>query len=45
MTLRNTGWPSGFVTPAAPLVRRAVRRATVKDLAALKAIMEEGSRG
>ena len=45
MTLRNTGSPSGFGSLTAPLVARAMRRATTKDLAALKAIMEQaGSR-
>jgi hypothetical protein len=45
MTLRNTGSPSGFGSLTAPLVGRAMRRATTKDLAALKAIMEgAGSR-
>ena len=45
MTLRHTGSPSGFGSLTAPLVGRAMRRATTKDLAALKAIMEgAGSR-
>jgi len=45
MTLRNTGSPSGFGSLTAPVVSRAMRRATARDLAALKAIMEEaGSR-
>ena len=45
MTLRNIGSPSGFGSLTAPLVARAMRRATTKDLSALKAIMEQaGSR-
>jgi hypothetical protein len=42
MTLRNRGTPSGFSRLAAPFVRVAVRRATTKDLAALKKILEHG---
>ena len=45
MTLHNIGSPSGFGSLTAPLVGRAMRRATTKDLSALKAIMEQaGSR-
>ena len=44
MTLRNTGTPAGFGSLTAPLVARAMRRATTKDLAALKAIMERPAR-
>jgi uncharacterized membrane protein len=40
MTLRNTGSPNGFGALTAPLVSAAMRRATTKDLARLKAIME-----
>ncbi len=40
MTLRNRGTPSGFSRLAAPFVRIAMRRATSKDLAALKQILE-----
>jgi hypothetical protein len=40
MTLRNRGTPSGFSRVAAPFVRIAMRRATRKDLAALKQILE-----
>lgn len=40
MTLRNRGTPSGFSRLVAPFVRIAMRRATGKDLAALKRILE-----
>ena len=40
MTLRNRGDPSGFARVAAPVMERAMRRATGKDLARLKAILE-----
>jgi uncharacterized protein YndB with AHSA1/START domain len=40
MTLRNTGSPSGFGRVAAPVMEAAMRRATTKDLARLKAILE-----
>jgi hypothetical protein len=40
MTLRNRGTASGFSRIAAPFVRIAIRRATRKDLAALKRILE-----
>ena len=40
MTLRNTGSPAGFGKVAAPLMEAAMRRATTKDLARLKAILE-----
>jgi hypothetical protein len=40
MTLRNRGMPSGFLKMAGPLIERAMRRATTKDLARLKTIME-----
>jgi len=40
MTLRNRGTPSGFAALAAPFIARAMRRATRKDLAALKRILE-----
>jgi hypothetical protein len=40
MTLRNRGTPSGFGRLAAPFMAAAMRRATQKDLAQLKAILE-----
>lgn len=40
MTLRNRGMPSGFSKMAAPLMEKAMRRATTKDLARLKIILE-----
>lgn len=40
MTLRNRGEPSGFARVAAPVMERAMRRATSRDLARLKAILE-----
>ena len=40
MTLRNRGEPSGFSKVAAPLMATAMRRATRKDLAGLRAILE-----
>jgi hypothetical protein len=40
MTLRNRGNPSGFSRVAAPMMERAMRRATTKDQARLKAILE-----
>ncbi len=40
MTLQNRGTPSGFSRLVAPFVRIAMRRATSKDLAALKQILE-----
>jgi len=40
MTLRNRGTPRGFSRLLAPFVRAAMRRATSKDLAALKVILE-----
>ena len=44
MTLRNRGNPSGFSRVAAPIMERAMRRATTKDLARLKALLEAGER-
>ncbi len=41
MSLRNRGEPSGFVGMAAPVMAVAMRRANRKDLAALKAILEQ----
>ncbi len=40
MTLRNRGTPSGFSRVVAPVVGLAMRRATSKDLKALKQILE-----
>ena len=40
MTLRNRGNPSGFPALAAPMIERAMRRATSKDLARLAALLE-----
>jgi hypothetical protein len=42
MTLRNTGTPSGFGRISAPVMAAAMKRATTKDLARLKAILERG---
>ncbi len=40
MTMRNRGAPSGVLRLLSPFVRIAMRRATAKDLAALKQILE-----
>ncbi len=40
MTLHNTGEPAGFSRLAAPVMEKAMRRATSKDLARLKEILE-----
>jgi hypothetical protein len=40
--LRNRGEPAGFSLLAAPLMASAIRRASNKDLARLKAILETG---
>lgn len=42
MTLRNRGTPSGFSRVAGPVMVRATRRATTKDLARLKQLLESG---
>jgi hypothetical protein len=39
-TLRNRGEPTGFAGLARPLLATAIRRATAKDLAALKTLLE-----
>lgn len=41
MTLRNRGEPSGFGHVTAPLIAVAAKRATAKDLFALRAILED----
>jgi hypothetical protein len=41
MTLRNRGQPQGFSRLLAPFMARAVGRATRKDLARLKALLEQ----
>ena len=41
MTLRNRGNPSGFSRLTAPMLERAMRRATTKDLVKLKMLLEE----
>lgn len=41
MKLRNRGEPSGFSSVAAPMMASAMRRANQKDLARLKAVLEE----
>jgi uncharacterized membrane protein len=43
MTLRNRGEPSGMFRLAAPVMALAMRRATSKDLAKLKSILEAKS--
>jgi len=43
MTLRNRGNPSGFSRLTAPVMERAMRRATTKDLARLKTMLEAGT--
>ena len=40
MTLRNRGTPAGFAKLTAPMVERAMRRATTKDLDRLKHLLE-----
>ena len=44
MTLRNRGDPSGFVRAASSMMARAMRRANIKDLARLKATLEQVDR-
>jgi hypothetical protein len=43
MTLRNRGEPTGFSKLASPLMAVAMRRANMKDLTRLKAILEATS--
>ncbi len=43
MTLHNTGEPSGFAKVARPVMEKAMRRATTKDLEALKRLLEGSS--
>lgn len=40
MTLRNRGRPTGFARIAAPVMAAAMRKATTRDLARLKSILE-----
>ncbi|MBO0979739.1 SRPBCC family protein [Microbacterium sp. SD291] len=40
MTLQNSGSPSGFAKISAPLMEAAMRRATTRDLARIKEILE-----
>ena len=42
MTLRNQGEPAGFGRLLAPFMASAMRRANHKDLARLKALLEQG---
>ena len=42
MTLRNRGTPAGFAKVTAPMMERAMRRATTKDLSRLKHLLETG---
>jgi uncharacterized membrane protein len=41
VTLRNHGSPSGFGAVAAPVMRKAMKRANAKDLRALAAVLEQ----
>ncbi|GAA2486049.1 SRPBCC family protein [Terrabacter carboxydivorans] len=43
MTMRNRGEPSGFGHLAAPVISRAMRRANLKDLRALKGLLENAT--
>ncbi len=44
MTLRNRGEPTGFAGITAPVLERAMRRATRKDLARLRGLLEQPER-
>jgi uncharacterized membrane protein len=41
MTLRNRGEPTAFAGLAAPILATAIRRATTKDLARLRTLLED----
>jgi hypothetical protein len=41
MTLRNRGEPAGFSKMVAPFMAAAMRRANRKDLARLRAVLEQ----
>lgn len=43
MTLRNRGEPAGFGRFAAPMMAGAMRRATTKDLASLRQLLESAA--
>lgn len=45
MTLRNRGTPAGFAKLTAPMIERAMRRATTKDLSRLKGLLESRQGG
>ncbi|MET0523987.1 MAG: SRPBCC family protein [Nocardioides sp.] len=45
MTLRNRGAPAGFARLTAPMLEAAMRRATTKDLARLKDVLESRQGG
>jgi hypothetical protein len=45
VSLRNRGEPARFAKVAAPVMARAIRRANLKDLEDLKAILEQPPRG
>jgi len=44
MSLRNRGEPGGFAKVGAPFMAAAMRRANQKDLAKLKALLEQRPR-
>ncbi len=45
MTIRNRGEPEGFSRLLGPFMRMAMRRASTRDLARLKALLERGTQG